>query len=112
MHRRHWTDKQTGEIISRNWNVIAKGTQMTTGFSEFLKKLADTKVLICKAIVDLVGVDGKKLQCQYKNKTSVLKNGIKSPLQSNGLFSPKTSPPNFPLMKSVSLKINSIPSHL
>ncbi|MDM1445136.1 transposase, partial [Myroides odoratimimus] len=39
VQRRRWTDKQTGEIISRDWNIIAEGTRMTTEFSEFLKKI-------------------------------------------------------------------------
>lgn len=40
VQRRRWTDKQTGEIISRDWNIIAEGTRMTTEFSEFLKKIS------------------------------------------------------------------------
>lgn len=40
VQRRRWTDKQTGEIITRNWNVIAEGTRMTKEFSEFLKKIS------------------------------------------------------------------------
>lgn len=35
--------------------------------------MADTKILSCKAIGDLFGVDGKKFQRQYKNKTSDFK---------------------------------------
>ena len=40
VQRRRWTDKNTGEIISRDWNVIAQGTRMTQEFSEFLKKIS------------------------------------------------------------------------
>ena len=40
IQRRRWTDKQTGEIVARDWNVIAQGTRMTQEFSEFLKKIS------------------------------------------------------------------------
>jgi len=36
--RRRWTDKNSGKILQRDWNLIAKGTRMTTDFAEFLKK--------------------------------------------------------------------------
>ena len=35
--RRRWTVKNTGEIISRDWNLIRKGARMTTEFGLFLK---------------------------------------------------------------------------
>lgn len=38
--RRRWTDVKTGNIIQRNWDLIAKGTRMTTDFAEFLKKIS------------------------------------------------------------------------
>ena len=37
--RRRWTDKQTNEIVQRNWNVVAQGTRMTTEFASFLKDI-------------------------------------------------------------------------
>jgi hypothetical protein len=37
--RRRWIDKNTGEILQRNWSLIAKGTRMTQDFAEFLKKI-------------------------------------------------------------------------
>jgi len=37
--RRRWTDKQTNEIIQRDWNVVAKGTRMTVEFASFLKSI-------------------------------------------------------------------------
>ncbi|RRJ86136.1 transposase [Paenimyroides tangerinum] len=40
VQRRRWTDKQTEEIIARDWNMIAEGTRMTKEFSEFLKKIS------------------------------------------------------------------------
>lgn len=40
IQRRRWTDKTTGEIVTRDWNIIAKGTRMTQEFSEFLKKIS------------------------------------------------------------------------
>ena len=35
--RRRWTVKTTGEIISRDWDLIRKGARMTTEFGLFLK---------------------------------------------------------------------------
>ena len=37
--RRRWTDKQTKEILQRDWNVVAKGTRMTKEFASFLKEI-------------------------------------------------------------------------
>ena len=38
--RRRWTDTKTGNIIQRDWNLIAKGTRMTQDFAEVLKKIS------------------------------------------------------------------------
>jgi len=35
--RRRWTVKQTGDIISRDWDLVRKGARMTTEFGLFLK---------------------------------------------------------------------------
>lgn len=35
--RRRWTVKDTGDIISRDWDLVRKGTRMTTEFGLFLK---------------------------------------------------------------------------
>jgi hypothetical protein len=35
--RRRWTIKSTGAIISRDWDLVRKGTRMTTEFGLFLK---------------------------------------------------------------------------
>lgn len=37
---RRWTDTKTGNIIQRDWNLIAKGTRMTQDFAEFFKKIS------------------------------------------------------------------------
>lgn len=37
--RRRWTDKTTGDIVQRQWNLIAEGTRMTTEFASFLKSI-------------------------------------------------------------------------
>jgi hypothetical protein len=37
--RRRWTDKNTNEIIQRDWNVVAQGTRMTLEFEAFLKEI-------------------------------------------------------------------------
>ncbi|WP_445438679.1 ISAon1 family transposase N-terminal region protein [Dyadobacter crusticola] len=35
--RRRWEVRETGEIISRDWNVVQQGTRMTKEFADFLK---------------------------------------------------------------------------
>lgn len=35
--RRRWLDKDSKEVVSRDWNVLAKGTRMTAEFASFLK---------------------------------------------------------------------------
>ena len=37
--RRRWTNKDTGEIVKRDWNLVAKGTRMTQEFASFLKEI-------------------------------------------------------------------------
>lgn len=37
--RRRWTDKTTGKIIKRDWQLVAKGTRMTQEFAAFLKEI-------------------------------------------------------------------------
>ncbi|MFS4469900.1 transposase [Chryseobacterium sp. T20] len=38
--RRRWTDKSSGEILQRDWELISKGTRMTKDFATFLKKIS------------------------------------------------------------------------
>jgi hypothetical protein len=38
--RRRWTDKNTNQIIQRDWNIVAKGTRMTDEFASFLKQIS------------------------------------------------------------------------
>jgi len=35
--RRRWEVKETGAIITRDWNLVRKGARMTTEFGTFLK---------------------------------------------------------------------------
>ncbi|WP_460640436.1 ISAon1 family transposase N-terminal region protein [Larkinella harenae] len=37
--RRRWEVKETGAIISRDWNGVQQGTRMTKEFADFLKEL-------------------------------------------------------------------------
>jgi hypothetical protein len=36
--RRRWEHTQTGEIITRDWKLVQKGTKMTAEFAAFLKQ--------------------------------------------------------------------------
>jgi hypothetical protein len=35
--RRRWTIEETGQVVSRDWNLVAKGTRITEEFATFLK---------------------------------------------------------------------------
>ena len=37
--RRRWTDKNTGQIVKRDWDLVAIGTRYTEDFSAFLKEI-------------------------------------------------------------------------
>lgn len=37
--RRRWEDPETGQIYSRDWNLVASGTRITAEFGVFLKVL-------------------------------------------------------------------------
>lgn len=37
--RRRWTDKVSEVILQRDWNLVAKGTRMTSDFAAFLKEI-------------------------------------------------------------------------
>ncbi len=37
--RRRWTDRESGEIVQRDWNMVSKGTRMTEEFASFLKEI-------------------------------------------------------------------------
>ena len=37
--RRRWEDKSAGRTYSRDWNLVATGTRITTEFGDFLKEL-------------------------------------------------------------------------
>jgi hypothetical protein len=37
--RRRWFNETTGKIVVRNWDLVAKGTRITSEFATFLKAL-------------------------------------------------------------------------
>lgn len=38
--RRRWIDKDSNQIIQRDWNLVAQGTRMTIEFAAFLKEIS------------------------------------------------------------------------
>ncbi len=40
VRRRRWIDKDTGDIVFRDWELVAKGTRMTLEFATFLKGIS------------------------------------------------------------------------
>lgn len=39
VRRRRWTNHSTGDIVYRNWDMVAKGTPLTQEFASFLNEL-------------------------------------------------------------------------
>jgi len=37
--RRRWFNHATNRVVSRNWEMVAKGTRMTADFAAFLKEI-------------------------------------------------------------------------
>jgi len=37
--RRRWLNKDTDKVVTRDWNLVAKGTRITSEFATFLKEL-------------------------------------------------------------------------
>jgi transposase len=37
--RRRWFDEATGKVVTRDWDLVAKGTRMTSDFTTFLKEV-------------------------------------------------------------------------
>ena len=37
--RRRWFDPETNKVITRDWNLVAKGTRITSEFATFLKEI-------------------------------------------------------------------------
>ncbi len=38
--RRRWLNHRTGKVVTRNWDLVAKGTRMTAEFASFLKEIS------------------------------------------------------------------------
>lgn len=38
--RRRWLNEDSGDVVYRNWDVIAKGTRITKDFAAFLKEIS------------------------------------------------------------------------
>ena len=38
--RRRWFNTTTGELVTRDWNLVAEGTRMTQEFASFLKEIS------------------------------------------------------------------------
>jgi transposase len=71
--RRRWLNEDTGQVVFRNWNLVADGTRLTQEFAFFLKRSIDSKPNDCNAIASFYGVSGKNLQHQYKDFLSDFK---------------------------------------
>jgi hypothetical protein len=38
--RRRWLNELTGQLVQRNWDLLAKGTRITQEFADFLKEIS------------------------------------------------------------------------
>lgn len=37
--RRRWLNESTGKVVTRDWQLVAKGTRITSDFATFLKEI-------------------------------------------------------------------------
>lgn len=37
--RRRWWNESTNKVVTRDWNLVAKGTRITSEFADFLKEI-------------------------------------------------------------------------
>jgi hypothetical protein len=63
-------NEDTGQVVFRDWNLVADGTRVTQEFASFKKN--QFKPNDCNAIASFYGVSGKK-QHQYKDFLSDFK---------------------------------------
>ncbi|WP_240534818.1 ISAon1 family transposase [Pedobacter aquae] len=70
LKRRKWMIVETGEIVFRDWNLVAEGTKMTQEFAFFLRDYLDSSPISCKTLGRFFGVEGKRLQEQYVSHLS------------------------------------------
>lgn len=40
VNRRRWLNQDTGKVVYRNWELVAKGTRITNDFAAFLKGIS------------------------------------------------------------------------
>lgn len=38
--RRRWMNETSGKVVFRNWDLVAKGTRLTSEFASFLKEIS------------------------------------------------------------------------
>ncbi len=38
--RRRWIEQSTNKVVTRDWNLVAKGTRITSEFATFLKEIS------------------------------------------------------------------------
>ena len=48
--RRRWLNKSTGQLVQRDWSLVAKGTRLTAEFASFLKEINRYKASVCQTI--------------------------------------------------------------
>ncbi|MHA7060311.1 ISAon1 family transposase N-terminal region protein [Aquimarina sp. M1] len=39
MTRRRWLNEATNKVVTRDWQLVAKGTRITSDFATFLKEI-------------------------------------------------------------------------
>ena len=39
IRRRRWLNEATGKVVTRDWDLVAKGTRITSDFAAFLKEV-------------------------------------------------------------------------
>lgn len=64
--KRPWYNHTKGKYVSRNWQLMAEGMQVSSDFASFLKAMDR----LSRHQHEHYGLDGKQLESQYKNHLS------------------------------------------
>ena len=87
--RRRWLNETKNKVVSRDWDLVAKGTRMTKEFATFLKISINNHPSSVNTIATFHGVKGKLLQRQYKDYLSEFSSWEQKPHADNWLLFPE-----------------------
>jgi hypothetical protein len=91
VRRRRWLDNSTDKSVSKDWDLVARGTPPLERVCGFFKRVAWRNTRLRPALLSVFFMSGgMSLSVNTKNIRVVIGVGINSPMLRNGFFSRKT----------------------